>query len=147
MNLENFELIYKDNRCEIEDKQKIISKLIEILGKDNVSDEEIDILAYTKDMTLISLNWVIQGQIAGLPDIITFPETIDQISKILKLANEEKIPVIPYAEGSGVVGGAIAVFGGIIIDLKKFNKILSINDKDLTVTCEAGVNGMNLERI
>ncbi|HEY0088022.1 MAG TPA: FAD-binding oxidoreductase [Candidatus Lokiarchaeia archaeon] len=146
MNLENFELIYKENRCEINNKDAIKSKLSEIVGANNMSTEEIDLLAYTNDRTLITLNWILEGKIAGLPDFITWPETTEQISKILKLANEEKIPIIPCSEGSGVVGGAIPIRGGIIIDMKKFNKILEINDKNLTVTCETGINGMNLER-
>ncbi len=147
MDFKEFEVIYKDNRCEIKDKQKIESKLKEIVGENNISTNEVDILAYSKDSTLIGMNWTIQGQIAGLPDFITWPETVEQISEILKLANKEKIPIIPYGEGSGVVGGAIAIYGGIIIDMKKFNKILKINDKNLTVTAQTGINGMNLERI
>jgi len=146
MDLKDFELIYKEDRREIKDKQNIEAKLREIVGINNISSKEIDILAYTKDTTLIGFNWTIQGKIAGLPDFITWPETVEQISEILKLSNREKIPVIPYGEGSGVVGGAIPVYGGIIIDMKKFNKILEINDKDLTVTVESGTNGMNLER-
>ncbi len=146
MNFNDFELIYKENRVEIKDKELIKSKLIAIVGAENLSSNEIDILAYTKDSSLIALNWSLDGKIAGLPDFITWPDTIKQISNILKLANEEKIPVIPFAEGSGVVGGAIPIYGGIILDMKKFNKILEINDKNLTVTVETGLNGMNLER-
>jgi len=146
MDLNEFDLIYKDNREEIKNKTKIVSKLAEIVGENNVSTKNIDILAYTKDSTLIAFNWTLQGKIAGLPDIITWPETVEQISEILKLANKEKIPVIPYAEGSGVVGGALAIRGGIVLDMKKFNKIIEINEKDLTITAQTGINGMNLER-
>ncbi|TFG03818.1 MAG: FAD-binding oxidoreductase [Promethearchaeota archaeon] len=146
MNIENFGLIYKEDRVAIKDKKAIKQRLIEILGEQNVSNEGVDIMAYTNDTTLITLNWILEGKIAGLPDFITWPDSIEQITQILKLANEEKIPVIPFAEGSGVVGGAIPNRGGIILDMKKFNKILEINDKDLTVTMEAGMNGMNLER-
>jgi len=146
MKLDEFELIYKNDRIDIKNKAKIVSELTEIIGKQNVSIKPIDILAYTKDSSLIAFNWTIQGKIAGLPDIITWPESVEQISEILIYANKEKIPVIPYAEGSGVVGGAIATRGGIIIDMKKFNKILELNDKNLTVSAQAGINGMNLER-
>ena len=146
MNIDNFELIYKEKRIKIKDKPKIKSKLSEIVGIENVSDKEIDILAYNKDTTLLAYNWTLEGKIAGLPDLIVWPATPEQISSILKLANEEKIPVIPFSEGSGVVGGAIPIYGGIILDMKKFNKVIEINDKDLTVTVEAGMNGMNLER-
>ena len=146
MNLENLELIYKENRIEIKDKQRIFSDLEKIIGKENVSMKEIDIFAYTKDSTLLAFNWVLEGKIAGLADFITWPETIEQISEILKLGNRERIPVIPFGEGSGVVGGAIPIRGGIIIDMKKFNKIIEINDENLTATVEAGINGMNFER-
>ena len=146
MDFNDFEIIYKENRSEIKNKSNIKLKLIEIIGEKNVSTEEVDLLAYTKDTSMIALNWTIQGIIAGLPDFITWPENVIQISEILKLANLEKIPVIPYAEGSGVVGGAIPIYGGIILDMKKFNKIVDINEKNLTVTAQAGINGMNLER-
>ncbi|MFX1303780.1 MAG: FAD-binding oxidoreductase [Promethearchaeota archaeon] len=146
MDLKEFELIYNENRYEIKDKKKMEARLKEIVGDNNVSTKEIDLLAYTKDSTLLGFNWTIQGQIAGLPDFIIWPDTVEQISKTLKFANQYKIPVIPYGEGSGVVGGAIPIYGGIIIDMKKFNKILEINDKNLTVTAQAGINGMNLER-
>ncbi|MFX0075392.1 MAG: FAD-binding oxidoreductase, partial [Candidatus Hermodarchaeota archaeon] len=146
MDINDFELIYKENRKELKDKTKIKSKLTEILGEKNISTKNSDLLAYTKDATLITLNWTLQGKIAGLPDFITWPDTKEQISNILKLANKENIPVIPYSEGSGVVGGSIPIYGGIIVDMKKFNKIVEINDKNLTVTAQSGINGMNLER-
>jgi alkyldihydroxyacetonephosphate synthase len=146
MDFKDFELIYKENRVKVNDKSKIEMDLREIVGVNNVSIKEIDLLAYTKGSTLIGFNWDIEGKIAGLADFITWPETVKQISEILKLANQEKIPVVPYGEGSGVVGGVIPLYGGIIIDMKKFNKVIKINDRDLTVTAEAGINGMNLER-
>jgi alkyldihydroxyacetonephosphate synthase len=146
MDFNEFEIIYQENRVRIDDKQKIKSKLIQILGEENISTDEADIIAYTRDASLISLNWTIEKKIAALPDFITWPENKEEIQQILKLANEEKIPIIPFAEGSGVVGGAIPIRGGIILDMKKLNQILEINDENLTVTVQAGMNGMNLER-
>jgi len=146
LNFEDFELIYKEDRTKIENKDKIIAELIDTIGEKNVSGEKVDILAYTRDSSLISLNWTIEGKLAGLPEIITWPENVRQISEILKIANREHIPIVPFAEGSGVVGGAIPIKGGIIIDMKKLNRIIKINDKNLTVTVQTGVNGMNLER-
>lgn len=146
MDFKKFELVYNENRHKFEDKVKVEGKIREIVGDKNVSSKEIDLLAYSKDSTLLTLNWVIEGKIAGLADFITWPETVDHIVQILKFANQEKIPIIPFGEGSGVVGGSIPIYGGIILDMKKFNKVLKINDKDLTITVETGINGMNLER-
>jgi alkyldihydroxyacetonephosphate synthase len=146
MDLKDFDLVYKDNRCKIKDKQFIKSKLEDIVGEQNISTKDIDLLAYSKDSSLISLNWALQGKMAGLADFVIWPETVTHISEVLKFANQVNIPIIPYGEGSGVVSGAVAVNGGIIIDMKKFNKILEIRDTNLTVTVQAGINGMNLER-
>ena len=146
MKFEDFELIYKENRADIKNKEEIVKDLKEKIGEKNVSTNEIDQMAYTRDSSLISLNWTIEGKIAGLPDIITWPENSNQICEILKIANREKVPVVPFAEGSGVVGGAIPIRGGIIIDMKRLNKIIEINDENLSVTVQTGMNGMNLER-
>ena len=64
--------------------KKVVSKLESILGEKNVSVSDIDKIAYSKDTTLITLNWALQGKLAGVPDIITWPETAEQISQILK---------------------------------------------------------------
>ncbi len=146
MNLNDFDLIYREKRVSIQNKDEIVSKLRQKIGEDNVSTSPIDILAYTKDTSLITLNWAIEGKLAGLPEVITWPENEEQVREILTIANQEMIPVVPFAEGSGVVGGAIPVKGGIIIDMKGFNKIFGVNDKNLSVTVQSGVNGMNLER-
>ena len=146
MNLDNFEIMYKKHHVEIHNKQKIEGKLQRILGNSNYSSKPIDLMAYSKDATLLSMNWTIEGKLAALPDFVTWPENSSQISEILMLANDEKIPIVPYAEGSSVVGGSLPIYGGIIIDMKKFNKVLSISDENLTVTVQTGINGMNLER-
>jgi len=146
MKLKDLEIIYDKNRVNLEDKTRLENDLVKIVGKENVLSSELDLFAYTKDSTLIGHNWLLEGKIAARPDYVTLPENEKQIIEILKLANQVKVPVVPYGEGSGVVGGAIPVRGGIIIDMKKFNSIKAINDSDLTVTVEAGMNGMNLER-
>ncbi|MCP4762749.1 MAG: FAD-binding oxidoreductase [archaeon] len=146
MDLKKLNLMYKENRVTIKNKDDIFQKLLNILGKDKVSMDQIDIFAYSQDRSLISLNWRIEKKIAALAHFITWPQTAEHISEIFKLANQEKIPVIPYAEGSGCVGGSLPVHGGIIVDMKHFKKVIELNKKNLTITVETGMNGMNLER-
>lgn len=76
----------------------------------------------------------------GLPDAVVFPEKVEQISALLKICNQKKIPVIPFGAGSGFEGGINALNGGITIDTSKFmDKILEINEEDFDCKVEAGV--------
>jgi len=142
----NFDVVYK-KRVEIPNLEQLVSQLVHIVGNEKwVSTEEADLVAYSKDYQLITNRWMMEGVVPGLPHVIVWPETEEQISKILLLANEKKIPVIPYGEGSGVVGAAIPVYGGIMVDLKRMTKIIEVNEHNLTVTVQCGANGKWLER-
>ncbi|MHA1110709.1 MAG: FAD-binding oxidoreductase [Promethearchaeota archaeon] len=141
----DFDIVYK-KRVEIEDLDKLITQLAEIVGTEWTSTEEADLVAYSKDYQLITNRWIMEGTLPGLPHIIVWPENEPQISQILKIANERKIPVIPYGEGSGVVGAAIPVYGGIMVDMKRMTKIIEVNKQNLTVTVQSGANGKWLER-
>ena len=56
-----------------------------------------------------------------------------------------RIPVIPYGGGSGTQGGVVPLYGGMVIDIKKMNRIVKLDEKSLTVTAEAGINVTHLE--
>ena len=141
-----YTVVYQKEELSSEIKREIIKNLHEIMGKKNVSDREIDRLSYSKDYWPIALRWTLEGKVAALPDFIVWPETAQQISQLLNLANEKEIPVIPFGEGSGVLGGSVPIKGGIIVDMKKMSNIQALNDVNLTVTVQPGINGMNLER-
>ncbi|TFG19085.1 MAG: FAD-binding oxidoreductase [Promethearchaeota archaeon] len=141
----NFDIVYK-KRVEIGDINKLKTQLSEIVGTEWASTEEADLVAYSKDYQLITNRWIMEGTLPGLPHIIVWPENELQISQILKIANEQKIPVVPYGEGSGVVGAAIPVYGGIMVDMKRMTKIIEINKQNLTITVQSGANGKWLER-
>jgi alkyldihydroxyacetonephosphate synthase len=140
-----FEVMYSKSGREF-NKENIHKKLCSIFGEANVSKKEIDIFSYSKDYSPISTRWTLDGKLAAKPDFIVWPTNVKQISKLLKLANKEDFPVIPFGAGSGVVGGALPVYGGIIIDLKKMDEIIKINKTNLTATIQTGKNGMNIER-
>ncbi|MHA1341335.1 MAG: FAD-binding oxidoreductase [Promethearchaeota archaeon] len=139
------DLVYK-KRVEIENLDELVSELKGIVGNEWVSTEEADLVAYAKDYQLITNRWIIEGKQPAKAHVIVWPNSEKEISKILKITNEKKIPVIPYGEGSGVVGAAIPVYGGIMIDMKRMTKIIEINQTNLTVTVQTGANGKWLER-
>jgi len=71
-------------------------------------------------------------------DVIVFPETAQQVSEIVTLANRERIPVVPRGGGAGYAGGAVPVEGGIVISMRRMNRILEINPVDRLAVVEPG---------
>lgn len=72
-------------------------------------------------------------------DVIVFPDAAQEISSIVKLANREKIPIVSRGGGVGYAGGAVPVRGGIVISMKRMNRILEVDPVDLVAVVEAGV--------
>jgi glycolate oxidase len=74
-----------------------------------------------------------------LSDVGVFPETTEQIAALLTLANRLRIPVTPRGAGTGLSGGAIPLHGGIVLSTEKMNRILELDENNLTITVEPGV--------
>ena len=136
-----YDVIYKGNKLD----EKILKKLLSVVPG-GISIKESDRIVYARDYWPITLRWMLDGKIPALPDCIIWPENAQQIVEIVKIACEEKIPIIPYGGGSGVVGSAIPIKGGIVVDMKKMDKVLEIDDSSLMARVQTGINGMNLER-
>jgi alkyldihydroxyacetonephosphate synthase len=123
----------------------IRSELEEIVGMDHISTEESDRLIYSVDWYWLPQMWLDRGQPLTKPDYIVHPGSPEEISHILEIANKYRIPVIPWGGGSGTQGGATSIYGGIIMDLKRLDKVIEINEENMTVTAQAGINGTQLE--
>lgn len=74
-----------------------------------------------------------------MPDVVVKPTSAAEISAILQLANRERIPVTPRGAGSGLSGGAVAVYGGILLSVERMNRILEIDLENLVAVVEPGV--------
>ena len=122
-----------------------LSELTDIVGYDNVLTSEVDKLAYSSDVFWIPNLWLDRKKEPLKPDYIVQPGTVEEIQRVLALANRERIPVTPWGGGSGSQGGILPVYGGITLDLKRLNRILEIDEESHTVTVEAGINNTLLE--
>ncbi|MCR4293802.1 MAG: FAD-binding protein, partial [Candidatus Kuenenia sp.] len=80
-----------------------------------------------------------------LPDIVVRPQTTQHVVEAVRLANEHEIPVYPRGAGSGLTGGAVPVFGGMVLDFAQMNRILEIVPEDLVATVEPGVVTQTLQ--
>ena len=74
-----------------------------------------------------------------LPDVVIKPRTAEEISAILKICNQHKIPVTPRGGGTGLSGGALPHLGGVLLSIERLNSIINIDERNLQVTTEAGV--------
>jgi glycolate oxidase len=79
------------------------------------------------------------GGIEKYPEVLVYAHNTDQVSKIMKYAYENNIPVTPRGQGTGLVGAAVAIHGGIMLNLSKMNQILELDEENLTLTVEPGV--------
>ncbi|HBK69720.1 MAG TPA: 2-hydroxy-acid oxidase [Firmicutes bacterium] len=80
------------------------------------------------------------------PEVVVEALTNHEISSLMRYAYEHNIPVTPRGSGTGLCGGAVALYGGILLSVAKMNKILEIDEDNLTVTVEPGVLLMELAK-
>lgn len=110
----------------------IINELKRILPNNNVLTDYEERYCYAFDTTAVRDNLY-------LPDVVVLPENAKQISEILKLADQNNIPVLARGAGTNHVGGCVPLNGGIVIHTSKMNKILGIDKDNLTCTVQPGV--------
>jgi D-lactate dehydrogenase (cytochrome) len=80
------------------------------------------------------------------PEVVVWCESTEEVAEVVALAARHEVPVIPYGAGSSLEGHLLAVQGGVSIDLSRMNRLLRVNAEDLTVTVQAGVTRMQLNR-
>ncbi len=109
--------------------RSITKRLIKIVGEKNVLETPEDLAVYGYDATFAD----------SPPDVVVLPTTTDHVSRVIKLAAEKKIPVIPRGMGSGLAAASVPFSGGILLTLSRMNRILEIDSENRTVLVEAGV--------
>lgn len=116
---------------------EIVSELESIVGEKYVSDEPEITYLYHYDF--------ITAEPEGKCDIAIMPESAEEVQEIIKIANKHKIPVVPWV--SGINFGSIATprKGGIVIDMRRMNHILEVNEDDMYVVIEGGVTWADLK--
>jgi glycolate oxidase len=112
--------------------KEIIEELEKIVGARNLITDTEKMEHYSHDETSVE-------EYAHMPEVVLTPLDVGQVTAIMRLATKYVIPVTPRGAGSGLSGGAIPLFGGIVLSLEKMNRVLEIDEANLTVTSEAGI--------
>ncbi len=108
----------------------VLESFSKILGNEYVLSDAESVLNYSHDET---------EDLHFPPEVILKPRTPEEISQIMLICNREQIPVTPRGAGTGLSGAALPVYGGVILSLERFNKILEIDERNLQATVEPGV--------
>ncbi len=122
-------------------KSEIVNKLKDIVGGEQYVSTDIEVRSnYSRDMT---------EQVAPrLTDVIVLPDNANQVSQIVRLANEAKIPVIPYAAGANVGGLTLpSERGGITIDFKRMRRVVKLDKENKYIVIEPGFTFGDLRRL
>jgi alkyldihydroxyacetonephosphate synthase len=123
----------------------VVNELASHVGRSYVITNQSDMASYGVDTYWVPRMLFDRGGIPPLPDIVVQPGSTEEVSAVLNLANLYHIPVTPWGGGSGSQGGIMPMYGGIMLDLKRLNKIIEINEISGTVSAQAGINGYELE--
>jgi len=109
----------------------IYQALVDIVGEDYASDRQEELFTYSKDLGTSEPLW---------PEYVVVPQTTEELQKIVQLANEKKVPIVPLGGGMTLAGLALPQKGGITIDLKRMDRILEVNEQSRYMVVEAGVS-------
>jgi glycolate oxidase subunit GlcD len=116
-------------------RAEIIDKLRRIVGKEAVAVDEMDLLVYECDALPL---------FKRKPEAVVFPQNTQQVSEVVRLAHENHIPFLPRGSGTGLSGGAMAAEGGIIIEMQRMNRILSIDTENRIAVVQPGVVNVHI---
>ena len=118
-----------------EDKwQPIVEELRSIVGSDHVIDKKDQTEGYLTDETAEPVMPKCCTDV-----VVVKPEDAKETSNIMKYANENSVPVVIRGGGTGLCAGAVPIKPSIILSMERLNKILEVDEENLTITCEAGV--------
>ena len=108
----------------------IYKSLIEIVDEEFVSNQKEELYIYSQDPGMMEPHE---------PDYVVMPKTTDEVQKIVKLANKEKIPIVPVGGALSLSGLVIPHHGGIVMDLRRMDQVLEVNEESRYIVFEAGL--------
>ncbi|GCE24607.1 glycolate oxidase subunit GlcD [Dictyobacter alpinus] len=117
-------------------KAQIVHELQEVSGKAHVLYTHYDLTLYEYDASIERAR----------PDIVVLPANNKEVASIVKIANRYHVPVVPRGAGTGLSGGAVPIYGGIVITFTRMNQILSIDFENLRATVEPGLVNIHLSQ-
>lgn len=117
--------------------EELMEALREFIPEDRVTNNQTILEQHSKDESYHT---------PSLPDIVVFPTTTEEVSKVMKIANQYKVPVVPFGRGSSLEGHVIPYDHGITIDFSLMDKVLEVRENDFLVKVQPGVTRSQLNK-
>jgi len=122
---------------ELKVKDRVVAELEKIVGAEYVSTALPDLYSYAQDMTENEPSW---------PDFVVMPGSVEEVQEVLRLANREKLPVVPVIAAANIGGLTIPLKGGISLDVGRMDRVIELNVEDMYIVVEPGVTFGHLQR-
>src|SRR5437764_11300506 len=121
-------------RMSTEKKAELVRELSNLLGARHVLHSPYDLMLYEYDASIDR----------SRPDIVVLPATTEEVASIVKIAARRSVPVVPRGAGTGLSGGAIPIYGGIVIVFTRMNRILELDYDNLRAVVQPGLVNLHL---
>ncbi len=116
----------------------LLPRLHAILGPGGASNAKADLRLHASDALRPSRAFPGAESLSPMPHYVAWPATAGEVQALVRLANDTATPLVPYGGGTGLMGGAIPVRGGIVVDLARLSRIRTVDPEARTITVEAG---------
>jgi alkyldihydroxyacetonephosphate synthase len=110
-----------------------------------VTTDPVERAEASRDWWPLAMVWALESQVAGLAAVVARPDDAAQVGELLAICNEAGVPVTTAAGRSGVCGGSVPTFGGVVLDMGGIRGIRDVDDASLTVDVRAGTFGDHFE--
>lgn len=135
-----------DMPCNLDESH--IRAMEDMVGKEFVTTEDYPRLAVAYGKTGYDALRLRDKRVDCVPDVVVYPDTTEQVEKIVAYCTEHNIPLYVYGGGSSVTRGVEPIKGGISLDMRKrYDKVISFNEIDQTITVQSGMSGPKLEQV
>ncbi|HEY6541483.1 MAG TPA: FAD-linked oxidase C-terminal domain-containing protein [Ktedonobacteraceae bacterium] len=121
-------------RMSVEKKSRVVSELSDVIGARYVLYTPYDLMMYEYDASIDR----------STPDIVVLPASTEEVASIVKIAARHHVPVVPRGAGTGLSGGVIPIYGGIVIAFARMNRILEVDYDNLRAVVQPGLVNLHL---
>jgi glycolate oxidase len=111
-------------------KPELLRALKAIVGTNWCLDSPADLMAYSYDATPLYQH---------VPDAVVVPGTVEEVAAVMKVASENRIPIVPRGSGTNLSAGTVPTSGGLVVALNRLNQVKEIDQENMTATFEPGL--------